>query len=320
MEELKPTPKAARNYMYTIFIQNQIYQNIHDMPDKNNLKDDYEAHNNHMVAMYEQGHIGFLAHQMEECPKTKRLHLQGYVEFPKMTTLKQAKAILGDTTTHLERRRGSQEDALTYCTKLESRVPFLQPFIIGEKTKQGKRNDLKRAYEMLKEKKKLSEVIEEIPHMIRYTKQLKDVQTMLVEPRDRNEPMYVEVIIGTPGSGKTRSVYDKEPEVYTVPIQQSNSVWFDGYQGQEAVLFDDFYGGIKYSNMLQLLDRYPIQVPIKGGYVNWRPKRIYITSNKDIETWYGSDIPALKRRINQIHYQGSISEVVGNTIPLPKTT
>ena len=156
--------------------------------------------------------------------------------------------------------------------------------------------------------------------MIRYTKQLKDVQTMLVEPRDRNEPMYVEVIIGTPGSGKTRSVYDKEPEVYTVPIQQSNSVWFDGYQGQEAVLFDDFYGGIKYSNMLQLLDRYPIQVPIKGGYVNWRPKRIYITSNKDIETWYGSDIPALKRRINQIHYQGSISEVVGNTIPLPKTT
>jgi hypothetical protein len=38
--------------------------------------------------------------------------------------------------------------------------------------------------------------------------------------------------------------------------------------------------------MLKLLDRYPFRVPVKGGYVQWVPKIIYLTSNLDPTTWY----------------------------------
>lgn len=50
-------------------------------------------------------------------------------------------------------------------------------------------------------------------------------------------------------------------------------MWYD------AVVFDDFRADVcELHYLLQLLDGYPLDVPIKGGFVAWRPKRIYITA------------------------------------------
>jgi len=43
-------------------------------------------------------------------------------------------------------------------------------------------------------------------------------------------------------------------------------LWFDCYENQEVLLLDDFYGNIRYSYMLNLLDRYTIRLPVKGSY------------------------------------------------------
>lgn len=287
---------AARNYMFTKFIQS---------PDHFL---EYQK-----VLGSEGNHLKYLICQLEECPSTHRLHVQGYVEYDKMMTLKQAKEHLGYDT-HLEKRRGNQQQAIDYCTKLDTRYKDYFPFSLGKKAKQGERTDLKKAAKMIEDGINVEDIIRDDGNMLRYIKHLKEYKSMIDKPRDRNEDIHVEVIVGDPGTGKTSYVYNKEPDIFVMPETNNNTIWYDGYQGQEAVLFDDFYGGIKYSSILRLLDRYPLKVPIKGGFVQWKPKRIYITSNKKPTEWYNiRDIRALKRRISKI----SIFKERGNTNPLP---
>lgn len=114
---------------------------------------------------------------------------------------------------------------------------------------------------------------------------------------------YVIVLWGYTGVGKTRFVYDQcgDRELWT----PGDYNWFDGYNGQELVLLDDYRGEYAIQFFLKLTDRYPMQVPVKGDFVNWNPKKIYITSNEDPDYWYkDADLEtkaAFKRRLDQIH-------------------
>lgn len=90
----------------------------------------------------------------------------------------------------------------------------------------------------------------------------------------------------------------------------NNGVWFDGYIGQKVLLIDDFYGSIKFHDMLEYMDGYKFQVPIKGGFV-WKAwDKVYITSNKHPNEWYANyrclEEPAFVRRINEfLHFPDS---------------
>lgn len=75
------------------------------------------------------------------------------------------------------------------------------------------------------------------------------------------------------------------------------------------MIFDEFYGSIKYSHMLQLLDAkntFP-KVEDKGCHYPFMGETIIITSNCHPRDWYDCDkgykVPLL-RRISQIfHYR-----------------
>lgn len=120
----------------------------------------------------------------------------------------------------------------------------------------------------------------------------------------RNWLCSVIVYWGRTGSGKTRSVTENSNELWVYP----GNGWFDGYDGQEQVLFDDFSGSeFKISYLLKLLDRYPMQVPIKGDFAHWVPQEIYITSNLDPDMWFpnahSEHVAALRRRFtNVVHF------------------
>lgn len=76
--------------------------------------------------------VKYAIYQIERCPKTNRLHYQGYIEFVgKKTYSFVHKKLDGLSTAHLECRRGTQRDAIEYCAKSESKV--LGPWEIGEK-------------------------------------------------------------------------------------------------------------------------------------------------------------------------------------------
>lgn len=76
--------------------------------------------------------VKYVTYQVERCPKTGRLHYQGYIEFTgKKTWSWVHKNLKGLETAHLEQRKGSQDEAINYCQKVESRVRG--PFEHGEK-------------------------------------------------------------------------------------------------------------------------------------------------------------------------------------------
>ena len=70
------------------------------------------------------------------------------------------------------------------------------------------------------------------------------------------------------------------------PSSTSVQPWVDGYFGHEIVILDDYKGTINFQVLMQMLDRYPMKMPIKGGFVEWCPRKVIITSNTDPLLWY----------------------------------
>lgn len=84
--------------------------------------------------------VQYMVYQKEECPTTKREHYQGYVELVDKLSIKQVKSIFDNNALHLEIRRGTQQQAIDYCTKSDTRVD--EPVHYGEPKKPGRRTDL----------------------------------------------------------------------------------------------------------------------------------------------------------------------------------
>ena len=80
--------------------------------------------------------------------------------------------------------------------------------------------------------------------------------------------------------------------------------WWQGYNGQTDVIIDDFRGDMcRMHTLLRYLDRYPVQVPIKGSSCWLRATRIIITSCFKPDNVYLKErerIEQLLRRITEV--------------------
>lgn len=91
------------------------------------------------------------------------------------------------------------------------------------------------------------------------------------------------VFSGETGSGKSRTAAAICGEdVYYKP----HGKWWDGYDGQQSVIVDDFYGWMQYDEVLRVTDRYPHRVEVKGGFKEFTSKKIIFTSNKSPRDWW----------------------------------
>lgn len=231
-------------------------------------------------------------------------HLQGYLELEKrvrFATLKNKLSTCGLDRIHLERRKGNAQQASDYCHK-ESIKPG---FFYGTLSKgQGSRSDLIQLREDLLAQKPLHEIAQEhFGNFIRYQRGINAFRSIMAE--QRNWQMEVHVFWGKTGTGKTRRVFAECASSGEAVYSHPGGPWFDGYDQQPVVLFDEFSGSyFALPYLLKLLDRYPMQVPIKGGFVSFIPRKIYITSNYAPESWYGSakteHVAALIRRLTNV--------------------
>lgn len=238
------------------------------------------------------------------------LHLQGYVEFSKVMRLSGCQKVLSKAHWTRKYVESTREQARNYCMKPDTRVEG--PWEHGKWVKDGERTDLQVVTDKIKEGASLKDIFETAPETtLKYTKNIQTLRALYDGAQDGAPEVHVRW--GAPGSGKTRYVYENHTDVWSKP----DGDWFDGYEGQEVVLFDDFYGGVKYNTMLKLLDRYPMRVPIKGSFVQWRPRIIYITSNVPPEEWYTNvaDKRALLRRITSITKLGDENYQGHNALP-----
>jgi Putative viral replication protein./RNA helicase. len=221
-------------------------------------------------------------------------HIQGYLYVKNKASFGQIKSAL--PRAHIEAAQGTAVQNRVYCTKEQGRLEG--PFEFGTIPSQGKRNDLKDFVELVKTSGRPSErtLIEECTSITaRYPKFVDRVIRQYEAPR--TWVMDVRVYYGHPDTGKTQRAASESGDAYWY----SGGGWFDGYTGQQTVIFDDFLGqdsGISYNLWLRLCDRYDLSVPIKGGFARFTSKIIIFTSNVRWDQWYEKyNYDAMKRRI-----------------------
>ena len=198
----------------------------------------------------------------EVCPTTNALHLQGYVSFFNAKTLSALKKI--NNRAHWEAAKGSPEQNKTYCSKegnFEERGDLPQ----SQKEKGQAEKDRWTDVIRLSREGDWDALAEKYPDV--YATRLKTCEyihkrrKLDIGTLDELEHVW---IVGKTGCGKSRYAREKYPEAY---IKDPNTRWWCDYDGQEAVIIDDFdkfqvkQGG----DMKRWLDRYPFQAEVKGG-------------------------------------------------------
>lgn len=259
----------------------------------------------------EHADFKYCVYQPEIAPTTGAWHLQGYVEFKTNKRIKAIKELFQCPGMHLEARQGTAAEARDYCMKGDTRVPGTEPLEFGKFTGQGHRADLEGLVAMARAGKSAEEMVAAHPgSYLRYYKGVQHLRQLKVVDRPvRTVDLQVWLFIGKPGTGKTRAAYagadNEKMGIWTIPVKAAKSMWFDNYYGEPIVLLDDFSGAMMLDQLLRLLDRYPVQVEVKGGHVWWCPHIIIVTTNVHPKDWYDyskrtDSRLALKRRFTQV--------------------
>lgn len=235
----------------------------------------------------------YIVFQLERAA-TGREHFQGFIQLNQQTRFNAVKTLLPGC--HLEKRRGTPEQAAAYCKKSASRISG--PWEAGA-MEQGKRNDLIACRDAILLGKRGRDLWDDnFTCMAKYHRAMDRYISLCSAPRSWKTQVHV--YWGDAGAGKSRKAFEEAPGAYV----HDGSQWFDGYQDHEDVIIDDYTGSIQLDVFLKLLDRYPMQVPVKGGYVNWVPRRVFITSNLQPVEWYpkatGQQHAAIARRLDTV--------------------
>lgn len=242
----------------------------------------------------------------EVCPRTGRIHWHVYIEG--LRNMNEVKGALHDNTCHVERRRGSQQQAIDYVKKGGDW------FEIGEPVYKGKRTDLDKIKKLLDDGGSLLDAAEEnFGSFVRYHKGFERYKDLLDAKRRKTAPLEMPQVIvhcGPAGSGKSWACANDPDYIkdgYKFPSQAPGKVYFDGYAGESVIWFDEFSGStMPFSLFCQIADRYGCRVETKGGSVEIIGlKKILISSIEPPEVWWAKcerylrDPNQLTRRITE---------------------
>lgn len=228
----------------------------------NNPKEGDEAHCKQLVT---DGVLTYVIYGREKGEKGTP-HLQGYAESKNARTLGGMRKLI--PRAHFEIARGSPDQNRTYCSKEDSFEEW------GSISRQGARTDLQEVRALIQTSGSIRKCLETAQsyQSVRMAEKILDYTVV-----KRSAPPVVIWISGPTGVGKTRCAWDLYGSEDTWAWNNSN--WFDGYDGHKTVIFDDYRGDeLAFPLVLRLTDRYPVRVPIKGGFRPWCPERIIFTS------------------------------------------
>lgn len=133
----------------------------------------------------------------------------------------------------------------------------------------------------------------------------------LVAARDRarlgsgTRKVHVRVIFGDTGTGKTRAAIDGLSRLGTVyRVTHWGPGAFDGYDGQDSIIFDEFTGQPPLSELLTWLDIYCVDLPARYRSRPAAFSRVVICSNVSVQNWYATapkvQRAALARRLDVV--------------------
>lgn len=217
--------------------------------------------------------------QLEKGEETEHPHIQFFLNFKKPVRI--SAIIKHEKRIHCEKVKVNN-GADKYCMKEETRVDG--PVEYGEKpVERNKKTDWEEVWQKAKEGK-----IEEIPASIRviHYNKLKSIAKDHMKFKDCDHLRGI-WIWGQAGAGKSRWAREQSESMYPKLCNK----WWDGYQGEEVVVMDDFMPEHKFlCQQLKIwADRYDCILETKGGAVHAQYQWFIITSQYSIDDIWEDD-------------------------------
>lgn len=233
-------------------------------------------------------------------------------------------------TAHLEPVRDLRA-ALAYVQKEDTRVPDAEPLVKGKISPgpgQGHRSDLDALRtRILQGQETADDLILSDPGAWRHSRLVGD----LVSARDRRRQegklrdVQVRVVFGDTGTGKTSAVLTGLQALGSVcrVTHWGSAGTFDGYDGQDSLVLDEFAGQPPLTELLTWLDVFPVTLNARYRARQARFVRVALVSNSAPETWYPyapkAQRAALARRLHLVEeWSGSWDNVTVTEIPSPE--
>lgn len=232
-------------------------------------------------------------------------------------------------TAHLEPVRDLRA-SLAYVQKEDTRVEDVKPLVKGEISPgpgQGHRSDLDALRRrILDGQETADELILADSGAWRHSRLVGD----LVGARDRHRQegklrdVQVRVVFGDTGTGKTSAAIEGLQALGSVcRVTHWGSGAFDGYDGQDALILDEFAGQPPIEELLTWLDVYPVALPARYRARQAAFVRVVLCANAPPETWYPwapkAQRAALARRLHLVEeWSGSWDNVTVTEVPAPE--
>lgn len=177
--------------------------------------------------------------------------------------------------------------------------------------------------ENIKDGKRTAEIIDDSPGFAFRVRDIDTLrQTLLSEQyTKKNRNLTVSYVYGASGTGKTRGIYEKHGATDICRItnyRAGKGISFDGYYGQDVLVFEEFNSQIPIEDMLNYLDIYPLYLPARYNDKIACYTTVYITSNlplyeqyRDVQIYHPETWKAFLRRIHKViqyHPDGTTTE------------
>lgn len=224
---------------------------------------------------------------------------------------------------HIEMARGSNNDNVRYikkegekyAEKKETSVPgtFEES---GElpPDRQGQRTDLDTLYDVIRSGSNIGEILDDYPeYLLKIDKVEKAIDTLNARKyKTELREVNVSYVYGCPRSGKTSYFFGNKYDFNECYRVSSYEHPFDSYAGEKVLILDEFRSSIKLEFMLNIMDRYPLQLPSRYNNKWASFNEVVIISNMPLMSQYShiqkSDsitkdmqFQAFLKRINQVY-------------------
>lgn len=224
----------------------------------------------------------------EVAPTTGQRHLQGYIQLKKPARITELRKVI---PCHWEPAVADDEKNYNYCSK---EGDFWE-FGTRRELNPGKREKLR--WQEAKDSAIAGDLGSIDPQIfVSHYMSLRSIQKDFMTMPDRLQGPCGFWYHGAAGAGKSFKAREDFPSAY---FKMCNK-WWDGYQGEENVILDDFDKGhnVLGHHLKIWADEYPFVAEIKGTACAIRPKAFVITSQYSPEDiWQDSEtLEAIRRR------------------------
>lgn len=213
-------------------------------------------------------------------------HLQGFTTFKKAKRLSAVKKLL--PRAHWEPAK-STSDAWDYCAKSGD------CWFVDNRVGSGTRTDWKEYKQLIADGADDAELFAAQPALfIKFGGGTDRARAALQKPR--HHQTICEWYYGDTGSGKSTLVDEKYPHADWCSLTRSG--FFQGYKNAQTVVLDDpDLVAMQRELFLNLINKTPYVLNVKGSHAIWNAERLIILSNTDPALFHAADA-AVQRRIH----------------------